>query len=452
MGSLAFLWLHTLVVGQDNNQDESRPLQLPAQKYPDVDDAILLFKRGNAAAALTLLQAASKKHPEISPPEVMLARLCFASQQLKAGKNALQSAVILHREDPEAWSLLGDLQFKATNWAEAELLFEKAVGLARNYTGISTRKKAQIQLAFNGLIKSYEVRGLWQLAESNLLQWRTFDPKNVNLLRRLAIAQLNIDKIKEATKTLQAVKVLDPGQLPANVSLGLYHQRKGDSDQARQAMNSALRENSQSAATQIAVGRWALSTGDTELARSCAKASESLQKDPMVPQLLLASAELLDGQPEKAEAIYREVYRAHPGNFETVAGLALSLLKQSEEKKWVQGLEHMKVIANTNKDLRTTRGRQAVALLAWALFRNGNIEQADQLMQGIITSGELSPEMAYYAAAIFKAKNRPDAARQLLTRAIQSQLAFVHRTEAKRLLESMKNGEPTENQKPTGKK
>ena len=73
-------------------------------------------------------------------------------------------------------------------------------------------------------------------------------------------------------------------------------------------------------------------------------------------------------------------------------------------------------------------------------------------MQGIITSGELSPEMAYYAAAIFKAKNRPDAARQLLTRAIQSQLAFVHRTEAKRLLESMKNGEPTENQKPTEKK
>lgn len=125
MGSLAFLWLHTLVVGQDNNQHESRPLQLPSQKYPDVDDAILLFKRGNAAAALTLLQAASKKHPEISPPEVMLARLCFASQQLKAGKNALQSAVILHREDPEAWSLLGDLQLRQPTGRRPNFFLEK---------------------------------------------------------------------------------------------------------------------------------------------------------------------------------------------------------------------------------------------------------------------------------------------------------------------------------------
>jgi len=408
-----------------------------AEQYREIGDAAVLFQRGNGTAALKMLQEVAKNHPELPPGEVMFAHLCFASQNEKPGYAALQSAVVAHARDPEAWNMLADLQLRQGHLAEAEVLFEKARSVAGVFEGTKRRQQMQLINALAGLARTYELRKLWQQAETYLQQWQKVDAENSGVFRRLAAAQLNLGKYDEARETLNQLRKIDPEQLPAEVTLGTIYQSLGKDEQAAEIMKSALQKYGDDFATRIAVARWALDAGDLAQARTSAKFAAGLDKDSVLPSLLLATADLLEGDYERAEQQFRAVYDKKPGNFDAINGLSMSLLAQNEQEKRQQGVELARVNARTYRDMRTAHGRQSVALLAWGLHRTGSNDEALKLIQPVVSSGEVTPDIAYFAADIFLEKGEKDFAIEVLNKSLESDNRFVFRTQAENLRQTL---------------
>ena len=253
-------------------------------RYKEIADAVVLFQRGNGPASLKLLQDIHKKFPELPPGEVMFAHLCFASNNPKPGQAALQSAVVSQPDDPEAWNMLADLQLRKGHIAEAEVIFEKAYSVAKAFKGVERRKTLQLRNSLAGLSRTYEVRRLWEKAETNLTAWQKSDPENPVVYRRLATAQLNLEKFEVARATLMKLREIDPEQLPADVTLGTIYQSIGKAEEARKIMEAALKEYGEDFNTRIATARWALNAGDLAGARESATYAATLDKtSPLAP-------------------------------------------------------------------------------------------------------------------------------------------------------------------------
>lgn len=408
-----------------------------AERYREIGDAAVLFQRGNSQAALKMFQDISKSHPELPPGEVMFAHLCFASQNEKPGYAALQSAVVVHAGDPEAWNMLADLQLRQGHLAEAELIFDKAREVADAFEGAPKRKRAQQINALAGLARSHELRKLWNKAELYLVQWQKVDQDNPSVYRRLATAQLNLGKYDEARSTLDQLRRIDPDQIPAEVTLGTIYQTLGKNEQAAEIMKTALQKYGEDFATRIAVARWALDAGDLAQVRDCATYAARLDSESFLPALLLATADLLEGNTESAEKQFRTVYDKKPGNFDAVNGLATTLLVQNDSAKLQQGRELARVNARTYRDLRTVQGRQAVALFAWGLHRTGTNDEALKLIQPVVSSGEVSPDVAYYAAEVFLEAGQKDLAIDVLRKSLESNGRFTFRSKATQLLQTL---------------
>ena len=92
----------------------------------------------------------------------------------------------------------------------------------------------------------------------------------------------------------------------------------------------------------------------------------------------------------------------------------------------------------SESDLRTARRRQAAAVFAWGLHHNGSTAEASKLMQSVVSNGEISPEIAYYAARIFQDNNRKELAKQIVTKAFESDASFAFRGEAEALPKQLK--------------
>lgn len=406
-------------------------------RYRNVSDAIVLFQRGNGPAALSMLRDAKTQRPELPPGEVLFAHLCFASDQARSGQEALQSAAMTFKEDPETWNMLADLQLRDGHLAEAETLFLRAIDVAKAYQGNAKRRTRLLQSAYAGAAIANERRGLWKDAESHLLEWQKLAPENTEIPSRLAIVLINTGRFDEATAMLNHLRELNPALPPAEVVLGNAYERLGKDSEARSSMDAALTRYPEDFNTQIAVGRWALGEGNFDLAIRCAGKAAALDPASFVPDLMVGQVEYLRGNFSQAEALFQKVYQAKPGHFDAINGLALSILAQKEEARYKLALEFSQLVARTNPDLRTPQGRQAATLLAWALYRNGQNAESEKLMNGVLASGPVSSEGAYFAAEIYSRQGNSDLALEAIQKALSSDTKSPYHSQAAALQEQL---------------
>ncbi|MEO2012787.1 MAG: hypothetical protein ABGZ53_00295 [Fuerstiella sp.] len=138
-----------------------------------------------------------------------------------------------------------------------------------------------------------------------------------------------------------------------------------------------------------------------------------------------------------AESIFRSLYEKSPANFIASNELALALLAMDGRKKHQQATQYAQVHSGRHKDLRTVVGRQAAATLAYGLHKLGRTAAAERVIQQVITSGEVSPQIGYFAAVIFRNCGRRDVAKQLLQKSLSSYIAFPEQESARQLLKDI---------------
>ena len=280
----------------------------------------------------------------------------------------------------------------------------------------------------------YERRAQWKQADAELRAWIKMDAKNPTAWRRLATIFFRTDRHDKALETLATLKSFDDSQPRPEVIMGLMYQQIGQLDKAAQQMKTAAEADKDDLNTQIAVARWALTAGHQEMLSTCTARAGKLQPESPAIRALTAMSRRYAGKPEEAETIFRELLEQNPASFDATNGLALSLLEQDDEEKHRQAVEYAQVNAQSYKDLRTIRGRGAAGTFAWALHRVGKSQEAARIIQAVVKSGEIAPELGYFAAAILAAHGGDQIAAELLKASLSSSVAFPQRDAARSLM------------------
>ena len=78
------------------------------------------------------------------------------------------------------------------------------------------------------------------------------------------------------------------------------------------------------------------------------------------------------------------------------------------------------------------------------MIENNQVAEADNVLRRVVQSGRVSEDTAYYAArvAVEATPSRPEQAKRLLERILESKRPFTKRTEAKLLLEQLSVSNP----------
>lgn len=414
------------------------------EKYKDVEDAVMLFGRNNPSAALSLLAKAHKEHPEIPPAEVMYAQLCFAANKVDAGRAVLEIAVVKQEKDPEPWLMLADLAGRGGQLAASQVLFEKALEKTA-YAGSNPIRQKSLQVkAHSGLARIDERRGQWDKAEIHLKRWMELDPANKGAMQRLAAAYFSQSKFDDAKSILEKMRAADKNQPLPEVVMGTLHQRMGQAEESEKMMQEALKKGADDAVTRMAIAEWALTAGKVSMAKENAAAVLKLNADATRAEILTGKVKRYEGDDAGAEAIFRKAYNAAPASFVASNELVLALLAQDDEAKHKQALQYAQVNATRYKDIRTALGREAAASFAYGLHKIGQDASAEKVIQQVITGGEVSPQIGYFAAMIYKNRGRLDVAQELLQKSLSSYMSFPEQESAKKLLEALGKEPKTE--------
>ncbi|TWT69016.1 tetratricopeptide repeat protein [Crateriforma conspicua] len=416
----------------DSTQATTQQAPHPAQ--PLLDKALAAFKESDATAAMELFQSAYNQHPDLPPGEVMFARLAYATGNRSSGRTALERAAENHGNDPEVWNMLAELAIGEGRIAEAEVLFEKALELSDSYDRNETRKNKLTATAHAGLAAIYERRQNWAAAKPHLRAWIELDQRNEAAWNRLAAAHFQLEDYEFAKQTLQNLSTFSKSGVLPEVAMGRMYQADGKHELAKKAMLNAKQAGQDDAQTQIAVGLWAMAAGEQQLMQQCVNRAKELVPDSPAVNAMLGTVKRFEGDSVGAEIIFAELHQQNPASFDATNGLALSLLSQDSPEKHQLALRHAEVLLKSNSNTKTQKGRAAVATYAWALFRIGKTKEAEQVIRKAILGGEFSPEVGYFAAAIFESVGELDAAKQFAQAALNSSVAFPEEADARALL------------------
>jgi Tfp pilus assembly protein PilF len=352
----------------------------------------------------------------------------------------LEQAVIEAPADPQAYVYIGELALREGRILEADLVYQKADSLTAKFDKSAKRRDILRPQILNGLALVAEARGDWGVAQKWLEAWLKFDPKSAPAMQRLArcfFQQKNaagaLEKLREAVKA-------DPQVLTPEATLAVWYEQANDRENAKKWMATALKAAPKDLRTHLVASQWALEIGQLEDAQ--AKADTAMQIDPKDPKTLEAkilrgAIALFQKDYPTAERYCQEAHLQAPRDPRALNNLALALVEQKDGAKQRRALEY----AETNVQ-QNPKDPEIASTAGWVLYKNRRVEDADKMLQQVISSGlQLSPDTAFYAAKVAEVQGRVLQARQLLEAALKSTGPFSMRQEAKALLEELKLAE-----------
>ena len=410
----------------------------PAQPQlpPDLAAAEAAFRKGNFADALKALQDAVKKDADQPPAQILMAQMFASAKMVGEMRGALEQAVIEAPADPEAYVLMGDLALNERRITEAQLLYLKANELMGEFKKSAKRKEFLQPRILHGLAETAMNRRDWTEAQKQLEAWLKLAPKSTGAMQMLAsclFEQKNVtgalDKLKEAAK-------IDPEQLTSEAILAQYYERGGDQENAKKWMISALTQAPKDLKTRLVAGQWALQTGRLEDAESQAAAALQIDPTSFGAKILRGVVALFRKDYSTAEKYFELASLQSPRSFPASNDLALALIEQDDKTKQLRALEYAE--NNVRKYQRTAQAGEAFSTYGWILYRLGKLDDAAKYLNAAASSGQVTPDTAYYCARLAKDQNRDDLARQWLDSALKSTSPFANRAEATALLAKLK--------------
>jgi tetratricopeptide (TPR) repeat protein len=404
-----------------------------ANKYPEVQEALKKLQAQDFAGALESLKAASKAHPELSAPHVLLGQYFLRARQLPAARSALEAAVKEDPNDPEPYLIFGELAVAEKQWTDASLLFDKAAALLASYKGDAEKKKKYEISDHGGLAAVAEARENWDVAQQQFQAMLKLDPKNAQAHFRLGQAMFNEKKGKDPAQAkaayaeLKAASTFEARFPSAEVMLGRLYQAHGDKENAAKWIDYAAKTYPKDAKVRTEVAQWLWENG--RYAEAKPHLDEALKIDPKSIVALVTAGRVARYAKDYATAAQHleKASIEEPGNPQIASELALALLEQDDEAKKQRALK----LAESNYQ-QNQRSADAAATLGWVYYRLGQLEKAEQLLRMAAQSGNISSDVAYYLAKINNDRSRTDEAKKLLEAALKSQAPFAYRPEAQK--------------------
>lgn len=401
-----------------------------ATKPDEVIKAESLFREGKTAEAFAKLQEALKKHPELPPARLLLARLQFAANQPGPARQSLEQVAVEVPYHPDVFLTNASQALSEGRLTDTILSCQAALSLADTDRWPIDQKKTFRREAHAGLAAAFETRKDWESARTHLLALLEFEPKSSAFRQRLARAQFMLGRETEALNELRQATRDDEKTELAEVAMARLWSFKGDTQKAEDWFEQAVQKAPKDARVHRAFGGWLLDHGRLDGARIHIEAALTL--DPKSRDGLALKGLFARYQKDHATAakIFDELLREEPGNFYASNHLALALAEMPDQ-------QHRAIQLAEVNARQYPRMADALATLGWIYFKAGRLEDAEKALTASASSGQISSDTAYYLARLLKAKGRVTDAKEILKKAVESEGAFVNRGNANSLLTEM---------------
>ena len=407
-----------------------------SQNIPEIQDGLKALQNNDIEGALAKFEQARQSHPEFSPAELMLAKLALQINPQNNGAAArmlIEKCVLKNPSDPEAYIFLADYNLGNGSVTEADLLFQRAGILLKNFQGNAQRKSAMIRQFNAGMAMVYERRGKFNEAKMYLESYLKSDPKNVAAIQQLARVLLNMDKPDDAIQQLAKAKSIQSEILTPEAIVAMFYQQKGDKNMALTYMQKALDKAPKDVNTLLAASQWFQQNNNIDTAIKHADAA--LQVDSSSEGALIVRGNLALVKKDYARAIelYNRVLAKSPSNFAASNNIALALCETGKPDDLKRAVEYAGVNAQ-----RFGRQPETFSTLGYVLFKNGSVDEALRSLQQSLqlSGGRMSPDTAYYLCCALNAKGNPDGikqAKEIITKTLENAKTFNMRAEAMRL-------------------
>jgi tetratricopeptide (TPR) repeat protein len=432
--------------GGAGDTTEKKPAQMR-----ELEDAIGFFQKGDIENAEKQCAAAYAKNPDLPPPELLIAQMWASAKQGQLMMMYLEKAVQKNPDDPEAYLQLGEIALNQRRFAEADLCFTKTASLMKNFNKSADRKNKLMPRIYSDMAFISEVREDWPTAQQRLEEALKLDPKNVQVMQRIAKSLFQQKKAQEALEKLRAAAAIpDANTLMPEVQLAIFYMQFNDPDNAKIWIKKALEKapKDKDSRTRLEAAKVYLQTGkDGDLDEAKTQAADALKIDrkSLEALMLRGIVSLFQEDYSGAVTFFEEANMQSPSNFEATNNLALSLVELKDESKKKRALEYASENVKKTQGSEKTQANQqnaaeAVSTLGWVLYRIDpvkNLDDADKLLRQAIGTNVYNPDTAYYAAVVALANKRPEEAKRLLTRAVQNTTPWTMKKKSKELLEQL---------------
>jgi Tfp pilus assembly protein PilF len=404
----------------------------------EIKDAIARFQERDFEGAMKLLKEAVKKNADLPPATVIMAQFYAAANSAPDFRRSLEQAVVEAPADPEAYAIMAEMAMRERRVTDADLLYQKANAvLAKADKSVSNKRKDGLTpRILSGLAAVDDYRENWAGEQKQLESWLKADPKSADAMQRLAQclfrqkdAQGALEKLREAAKI--NTKLLTPEAILAG-----FYERAGDRKNAQLWMEKAIVAAPKDLNTRLAAAQWNLQAGQFDEAKKQASEAQKLDSNSVEAKMVRGVIALFLKDFKGAELYFQEAFNQSPRTFGASNNLAIALVEQTGDDAEAKKRRALGYAQNNVQQY--PKSAEAYSTLGWVFYKMRRLEDAEKMLNTAVSSGQMTPDTAYYLARISVDRNKETQAKQLLEGALKSPEPFMYKDEAKALLEQLK--------------
>ncbi len=403
-------------------------------RHGDVNEAIKYFTNRDVLGARTFLESAKRKDASLPPPDLILAKMYFLTNNAAAGRASLERTAMESPEDPEAYLILADQAIQQRRLIEAESLYEKGLELAQKFSGNAKRKRNFEIRARTGRALVAEQRRDWRGAAADLQALLKIDPDNAMAHYRLGRALFMQKQFRDGYNEFVTARKLDSNIPDSYIAAALMYDQLDQQSEAQQAFERAIKNDSSEVNTLTAYAQWLIKQGSVEKAESILAKAREANQDALNIWILSGVAARMNKKMKPAEDYFTKALGISPANGDTLNQLALLLIEQGDQAKRQRALEFAGISSRLNSE-----SSDAQITLAWVYYQLGRAADAEQALRAGLQLGNLSPDSSFLVAKILVDQNKAEAAKQVLKSALETETPgiFVNKQEAQALYDSL---------------
>ncbi|MGL6195850.1 MAG: tetratricopeptide repeat protein [Thermoguttaceae bacterium] len=399
---------------------------------PEVQEGLELLNKGEREKAAEKFLEAYQKNPNLPPAGAVVAIALYNEKRFDQVRYWLEKTIEDCPTDPETYIILGEVAQAEGRLAEAQLLAAQAIALTKNYESNAERQKKLALRAQLILVGIDEARGKWGDAQQRLEQLIARVPDESDNYMRLGVIYFQLDNLEKSLQ--QFGKAIEKGaQLPPPYSIvAQLLDQKGDIAKAKQYINEAIKTNQNNFQVMSIAAHLAIKWDMIPQAKMYADAAWKLKPDSAEAKTLCALIALYQKDYPLAQSYYEDILKTDPNNTNAKNGLVLALCEQNDKAKTDLALK----IAGENATINP-QSLDALTTFAWASYKAGDIDRAEDLLTRIRDSGSISAVGAYYLGEIKQVRGNLDEAKVWLGAALQTPNNFPKKLAAKELLDTI---------------
>jgi tetratricopeptide (TPR) repeat protein len=417
-----------LALAQQDPRSAIGDLRSVLRDQPNAVGVMRALARAHLANGEPALAEETMRRAVDANPKDPAARLDLAELLAQLGKPEQAKPVIeeLVKQQPNNVQAL-DIQFKIAV-ATKDLLTAKAAADAL----VASQPKSGLGYFYQGVVAETDKRpddALRLYSQSFELQPQTSQP--LEAIVRVLVAQ---KRTPEAQKRLDEIMVRYPAMpLAANIKGEVLLSSQHAADAAAVFKIAIERDPTWSIPYRnLAIAQLAEHNSDAAIAALQAGIAKVSNMEELETQLALLYERL--GKPDDAEQVYEAALRRDPKSDLASNNLAMLLVTYKKDAASLDRAKQLsaRFASSSNPSFLDTYG--------WVLYKRGEAAAAVSVLQTALAKTADSPISLYHLGMAEVLSGQPDAARDNLTRSLQSGKRFFGMDEAKAALDKLVKG------------